>query len=446
MPLTEGCTDLDYPFRGFGLSLALESGSLPRFVFFDSTGDTGRYYKKTAVIGGSWQETTTYPAGISLSTYSSIGMDGSAAHIVSQVNNGSIYHKWWDGAAYQQEVVDAGTTSTGTESSLASKNGNPSVAYLQGSNLYFRVRSGGAWSNRELVENYVYRSMALAQGTQPQPRLIYFADGIGMFEQITFAQRLCPTAVCTWPFKNSLVEGAWQTYQMNIALDSTGKVYTVYKNPVTDQVVLRSGTFNTWDAEVIIASGVTSIYEYAEVAVDSQDKIHVIFTNDAGSLMHRTNKIGFWAASSNHFFGTRDTVYIPNDIAIYMDVPRVVFYNKMTGWLMYAPYFQNSWSPEAVIHLGTGYADGFSIAMGPTGIPYIAFFDPVDKDLVLASRSISTGQWSFQDIDTAGDVGQQPSLAVDANGLKRISYFDATNGDLKVAMEQARVLLPAVLR
>ena len=58
-------------------------------------------------------------------------------------------------------------------------------------------------------------------------------------------------------------------------------------------------------------------------------------------------------------------------------------------------------------------------------------YDYTNGDLILACKN---GSWSNYTIDSTGDVGAWSSIAMDSNELMHISYYDATNKDLKYAL------------
>ena len=75
-----------------------------------------------------------------------------------------------------------------------------------------------------------------------------------------------------------------------------------------------------------------------------------------------------------------------------------------------------------------------SIAIGADALPIVSYFDGTNGDLKVArcaNAACTTATTTA--IDTAGDVGGFTSITIGADGLPIISYYDLTNGDLKVA-------------
>ena len=76
-----------------------------------------------------------------------------------------------------------------------------------------------------------------------------------------------------------------------------------------------------------------------------------------------------------------------------------------------------------------------SIAIGIDGLPIISYYDNTNGNLKVAHcNNITCTSVISTTVDSSiGDVGQFTSLAIGIDGLPIISYWDATNGDLKVA-------------
>jgi hypothetical protein len=77
-----------------------------------------------------------------------------------------------------------------------------------------------------------------------------------------------------------------------------------------------------------------------------------------------------------------------------------------------------------------------SVAIGVDGNPVVSYYDATAGDLVLAKCNdprCSDGGETISTVDTDGDVGQFSSVAIGVDGNPVISYFDLSNGALKVA-------------
>jgi len=77
-----------------------------------------------------------------------------------------------------------------------------------------------------------------------------------------------------------------------------------------------------------------------------------------------------------------------------------------------------------------------SITIGTDGLPVISYYDSTNQDLKVVkcgNVACSSGN-AMTTVDSTGNVGQYTtSISIGADGLPVIAYYDATNGDLKVA-------------
>lgn len=111
----------------------------------------------------------------------------------------------------------------------------------------------------------------------------------------------------------------------------------------------------------------------------------------------------------------------------------ISYYDRTLGYLKYAFWDGTEWNIQTVDSVGSSVSDnpGFtSLALDNTGKPNIAYYDAINGDLKIAT--LRGKNWQIQTIDSIGDVGRYPCLAIDKRTL-HITYWDASNQNLKYA-------------
>jgi hypothetical protein len=88
--------------------------------------------------------------------------------------------------------------------------------------------------------------------------------------------------------------------------------------------------------------------------------------------------------------------------------------------------------------LDSGFTDDVgqytSVIIGTDGLGLISYYDATNGDLKVAHcNDLACTSATLTALDSAGDVGQHTSVTIGTDGLGLISYYDATNGDLKAA-------------
>ena len=85
-----------------------------------------------------------------------------------------------------------------------------------------------------------------------------------------------------------------------------------------------------------------------------------------------------------------------------------------------------------------------SITTGFDGFGIIAYYDETNGNLKVAhcADRLCSESIAINILDSEGDVGKYPSITIDPYGLPLISYYDSTNGDLKIARCENNFCVP----
>ena len=103
--------------------------------------------------------------------------------------------------------------------------------------------------------------------------------------------------------------------------------------------------------------------------------------------------------------------------------------NQLLAGLLSASTVPFAWNLTTVDSAGD-VGKHTSLAFGPNGQPAISYYDTTNGNLKLARYYGTT--WITSTVDnSAGDVGSYTSLAFGPDGQPAISYYDTTNGNLK---------------
>lgn len=233
-----------------------------------------------------------------------------------------------------------------------------------------------------------------------------------------------------------------------------------------------------WHTEFVQAG--SNVGEYTSLAIDYMGLPHISYYDRGNGAL----KYAAWNGSQWNI-QTVDT----GDVGLYSSLkvdrngnPRIAYHDETNGTLMYAAYDGTAWQ-RTVIDASAHVGAHPSLALTSMGDPIISYFDSTNTDLKLAlflngtwyagvvDATPITGfgnslaldpetnfpriayasgnpatdtdlrfawwngeAWQFDTVDSAGIVGEFPSLVVDPyTGEPMVSYYDRTNGDLKFA-------------
>jgi hypothetical protein len=217
-------------------------------------------------------------------------------------------------------------------------------------------------------------------------------------------------------------------------LDGSLQVVHLEREGTLKRAIKRGNA--AWIHEIV---AVTEMIPYKpSFILDTTGKAHVVFaewTNGrtAGDLVYATQEGDQpWVLER---LGIPWTIMSGQSVAVDpAGVPHVAYITSdplTAGTSLFVARKGATWVSERVHgRFGHSVGAGYALAISPAdGAVHLAYHEHLHQDLRYA-RKLPGGAWMFRVLDTAGFVGTDLSLALDA-GRVHIAYHDATNGDLK---------------
>ncbi len=276
---------------------------------------------------------------------------------------------------------------------------------------------------------------SVAVGADGFPVISYYDAGSGA-RHLKVAK--CVDAACAKPALINVVDGGGRYNSIAIGTDGfpvIGYYHDGLKVAKCTDAACASVATHTLDDG---GPANDDVGQHTSIAVPA-DGLPVISYHDATNNRLKVAKCGDTGCATASlatfdYSGTYGSIAVPAD-----GLPVISHYDAGNTALMVIkcadPACANPAFPTLIDGLSDDVGEYTSLAIGTDGFPVISYYDATDTSLKVAKcadagcfpapRTITT-------VDNTGDVGKWSSIAIGADGLPVIGYYDETNGALKV--------------
>jgi len=471
-------------------SLKVDSQGNVHIFFYNGVNESkGLWYANN--IAGSW--TTSLIEGTNTSTFFSVGTEPDL-FIDASDNLHVVYTRYYKntanalmdvvygnntGGSWSFEVAASGSRfGDGTNLGLDS-NGKAHIAFLDNTNfeLHYATNAGGSWVNSTLASGVeVFYGLSMEVDTKGKSHIGFYdatnnaigyannAGGIWAFTKVAYvgaASNLCSLALdkgdgvhITYFDARSASEGlkystntAWKlttlydgpiTFapgQSSIKMDKNGWTHVCYYVTKNTSLMYANNVGGTWKHELVDGAGTVQAGGFCSMALDTAGKAHISYRDSTrNELKYATNAGRGWA---NVTLDDRVNVSFTTSIAVDAnDKLYISYYATALGNLKCAIFNGATWSYQTVDNSTNDVGRYSSIALEridrDTYRPHISYYDATNGDLKYAFQTGSS--WTLESIYTSGsDAGKYNSLALDLDGNAFVSFFDDTYDNLMLA-------------
>jgi len=256
-------------------------------------------------------------------------------------------------------------------------------------------------------------------------------------------------AVAAWIAALALAAGAGLSsvaraqvgIQPAIDVDGTGAARIAYFDLFQGDLefAVKSPTTDAWTVQRVDSRGGRGEHPSLDDSLTSQGSDPAIsyYDQENGDLIYAKRSGSTWRT---YVLDAAGDVGSFSSLRFNANVPSIAYFDATNGDLKFARWTAGGWSIETVDAPGT-VGQHCSLAFDVLGLPGIAYYDATNRTLKFAKRSSLTGPWTIETVPDpeAPGVGEFCSLAFEGNLGPRISYYGAANAHLRFALKSGSV-------
>ncbi|MBN1559662.1 T9SS type A sorting domain-containing protein [candidate division KSB1 bacterium] len=338
-------------------------------------------------------------------------------------------------------VVDKNDVSPTNTSLAYDSKGLPSIAYRGAGNYYLKYAKfdGIKWTTETIYSDWLFGRIQMAIGPDDRPYILFHSNYNGTSCALAYKEG---ESWVTRTISDSLRPS--DGYTLSMKVDSQNRLHIIYPKHILDQagnqILPSSLKYLRYDRHTDAKPAVSNYVEFQyngkwnSLTFNENEQPVVAYWNNGEYV-----KVAFW---ENNKWLIEDVTPGPFlDLqGWYTSIARggnnyfISFYHTGRDVMRLATGRRGSWDVEDVVNLGSlnFFESPMPIAVDNNSNPYIAYHDVDNGDLKIAYKY--NGAWRSDIVDSAGYVGGWASLALTAAGSPAISYWDATNRFLKIAI------------
>lgn len=246
-----------------------------------------------------------------------------------------------------------------------------------------------------------------------------------------------------------------------MTIDSSGTIHVVYlhRNQVQLEVKYAytsiSNISNGWQKEVLYQfSNIVDAQIFADITTDNTKKVHISFYDyENTALRYITNKNGLWQTVIVDDGETNDNPGMYTSIKVdnsgYVHISYYDYHSSIgNGNLKYVKGYidaSGNWKNVEGTPLtldSTGDVGRYTSLTLYNDTPYITYYDGTNKKIKLMTKNAS-GDWEAQQIVSLSNESYLPLAIEESNGIMHLSYIE--NGNLYYLSKSLNWSTPVVV-